>query len=66
MLKLLRAAILNHGGHRLERAILRLRKPAQIPTRDRRIVAPAGAEEMPMTVEEGRELRDDRLHQRYG
>ena len=66
MLKLLRAAILNHGGHRLERAILRLRKPAQIPTRHRRVVAPAGAEEMPMAVEEGRELRDDRLHQRYG
>jgi len=28
MLKLLRAAVFNHGGHRLERAILRLRQSA--------------------------------------
>jgi len=66
MLKLLRAAILNHSGHRLERTIPRLRKPAQIPTGHRRVVAPASAEEMPMPIEERRELRDDRLRQRYG
>ena len=46
MLKLLRAATLNHGGHRLERAVLRLRQSAQISARHRRVVAPAGAKEM--------------------
>jgi hypothetical protein len=66
MLELLRAATFNHGRHRLERAVFRLRKSTQISMRHGRVVAPAGREKMPMPVEEGRERRANRLHQRHG
>jgi len=59
MLKLLRAAVFNHGGHRLERAILRLRQSAQIPARHRGVVPRAGAEEMAMAILERLECRGD-------
>ena len=49
-----------------ERAVLRLRQPAQIAPRHRRVVARAGAEEMAIAVDEGRERPGDRLDQRYG
>jgi hypothetical protein len=66
MLKLLRAAALNHGGHRLERAVLRLRQPTQISTGHSRVVASARAEEMPMPIQKRRESLADLLDQRYG
>ena len=66
MLELLRAAALNHRSHRLERAILSLRKPTQIPAGHRRIVAPAGVEEMPVAVEERRERRANGFDDRSG
>jgi hypothetical protein len=66
MLKLLGAAILNHGGHRLERAVFRLRQSAQIPARHDRVVARAGAEKTAIAVEEPRERRSHFLHQRFG
>ena len=66
MLKLLRAATLNHRGHRLERAILGLRQSAQVSARHRDVVPRAGAEEMAMAVEEHLERLGDSLHQRSG
>jgi len=66
MLKLLRAATLNHGGHRFERTILRLRQPAQITARHRCVVSRAGAEEMAMPLDESRERRRDLLDQGCG
>jgi hypothetical protein len=66
MLELLRAATLNHGRHRLERAILRLRQPLQIAARHRRVVPRARAEEKAMAVEEGPERRANSFDQRYG
>ena len=59
MLKLLRAATLNHRGHRLERAILGLRQSAQVSARHRDVVPRAGAEEMAMAVEEHLERLGD-------
>ena len=63
MLKPLRAAALNHGGHQLERAVLRLRQTTQILAGHGRVVAPAGAEEMPVAVEERRERRANTVDQ---
>ena len=66
MLELLRAASLNHGGHRFERAILGLRQSTQVTAGHRRAVARAGAEKMAVTVEEGAECLGDPLDQRFG
>ncbi len=66
MLKLPRIAILNHGGHRFERAIFCLRKPTQIASRRLGVVSRARAEEMAVTVDESRERRRDPLDQRCG
>ena len=66
MLKLLRAATLNHRGHQLERAILGLRQSAQVAARHRDVVPRAGAKEMAMAVEEHLERHGNSLHQRSG
>ena len=66
MLKLLRAATLNHRGHQLERAILGLRQSAQVSARHRDVVPRAGAKEMAMAVEEHLERLGDSLHHRSG
>ena len=66
VLKLLRAAILNHGGHRLERGSFRLRQATQIALRHRRVVARAGAEKTAIAVDEARERRSDVIDQRFG
>ena len=66
MLELLRAAILNHGGHRFERAVLGLGQAAHISPRHDRAVPRARAEKIAMPVEEGAERLGDLLDQRYG
>ena len=66
MLKLLRAAVLNHGSHRLERAILRLRQTAQVAASHSPVVPPTRAEKMAMAIEKSFEPRGDLLDQRCG
>ena len=66
MLKLLRTAAFNYGGHRFERTILRLRQPPQVTARHGRVVSRARAEKMTMSVVEGSERRRDLLDQRSG
>jgi hypothetical protein len=65
MLELLRAAVVNHGHHRGEGAIFRLRQSAQIAPRDRRAVARPGAEEPAIAVDEGCERVRNPLDQRF-
>ena len=52
MLELLGAAFVNHGRHRCERAVPRLRQPAQIASRHRRAVAGFAAEKAAKAVDE--------------
>jgi len=53
VLKLLRAAVLNHGSHRSERGHRRLRQPMQVTPRHRRVVARAGTKEPTVAVDHG-------------
>jgi hypothetical protein len=55
MLELLRATHVNHGCHRSEGAVFRLRQSAQIAPRHPRAVARLGSEEPAIAVDEGRE-----------
>jgi hypothetical protein len=66
VLKLLLAAILNHGGHRGERGRLRLREAMQVALGHRRVVVPAAAEERAVAVDEARERIGDAIDQRSG
>jgi hypothetical protein len=57
VLELLGAAFVNHGRHRGEGAVVRLRQPAQIACRHRRAVAGLAAEEAAVVVaEDGKRL----------
>jgi len=64
MLELLRAAVLNHGGHRGERGRLRLRKAMQVALCHQRVVVSAAAEEPAVAVNEARERIGDAIDQR--
>jgi hypothetical protein len=55
VLELLRAAMLNHGGHRGERAVRRLRQTVQIASRHRSAVSRAGAKQPAVAGAQGRE-----------
>jgi hypothetical protein len=66
MLELLRAAIVNHGRHRNERAVLRLCQSAQIASRHRHAVARPGAKEPAITVDKACESVRDPFDQRCG
>jgi hypothetical protein len=66
MLKLPGAAVFNHGGHRLECAIVGLGEAAQIAMRDRGVVAPASPKEPTVAVECRVERAGDLVHQRCG
>jgi hypothetical protein len=64
MLKLLRAAMFNHGGHRFERAIVRLGEAAQIAMRDGRVVATTGSKQPTVALERRVERAGNLVHQR--
>ncbi len=66
MLELLRAAALNHGGHRGQRAILGLRQSAQITRSNRHVVPRAGAEETAVAIDQRCERLRNTIHQRRG
>ena len=66
MLELLRAACVNHGRHRREGAVFRLRQAAQITPCHRRAVSRLGSEEPAIAIDEGREGVRDPLDQRSG
>ena len=66
MLKLPRAAIFNHGGHRFERAVFRRCEATQITPCHCRIVPGLGAEQLIAAVDESFESRGDLFDQRYG
>jgi hypothetical protein len=66
VLKLLLAAVLNHGGHRGERGRLRLREAMQLALGHRCVVVPASAEEQAVAVDEARERIRDAIDQRSG
>jgi hypothetical protein len=64
VLKLLLAAVLNHGGHRSERGRLRRREAMQVALGHRRVVVPAGAEERAVAVDEAHKRICDAIDQR--
>ena len=64
--ELLCAALVNHGRHRHEGAVFRLRQSAQIAPRHRRAVARLGSEEPTIAANEGRESVRDAFDQRSG
>jgi hypothetical protein len=66
VLELLRAAALNHAGHRSERGRLRLRQAMQLALRHRRVVGPAAAEEQTVAVDETCKRIGDAIDQRCG
>ena len=63
VLELLRAAILNHDGHRGERGCLRLRKPMQVALCHRRVVVPVAAKEPAVAVDEVRKCIGNTIDQ---
>jgi hypothetical protein len=66
MLELLRAARVNHGRHRGEGAVVRLRQSAQIARRHSRAVARPGAEKPVVAVDKACESVRDPFDQRCG
>jgi hypothetical protein len=64
MLKLLLAAILNHGAHHGEGSLVRLGQAMQIAPCHRGVVVRAGAKERAVAVDEVRECIRDALDQR--
>ena len=64
VLELLLAAILNHGGHRSEGRIVRLRQAMQVAPCHRGVVVRASAKEQAVAVDEARECIRDALDQR--
>ena len=66
VLELLRAALLNHGGHRGERGRVGLRQAMQVAPGHRRVVVPAAAEEQTVAVDETCKRIGDAIDQRCG
>jgi len=66
VLELLRAPALNHGSHRGERALFRLRQSAQIARCHRRVVARLGPEEPTVPADHDRECVGNAIDQRSG
>jgi hypothetical protein len=66
VLELLRAAVVNHSGHRRERAVVRVRKSVQIALCDRCVVSRAGAKESPIAADQRRKRVGYPFDQRSG
>ncbi len=65
MLELLWATVFNHGGHRLEGAVVGLRPSMHIAASHARAVSRARAKQMAITVEEPPECFGHSVDQRY-